>query len=172
MSRYEGFKSHANKTPKPYGSFRQVVNSPRIDARQAKKVDAAIDANDITSAMSKSLVELLPTHVNNTQSAIQIALRESAADAEILYSFDNKGPSPSSQGRNIDLGGLVDIAEQKWANEQTDRIVKGEYEVLDHEGEVVPMRKSKKSPKQKAVKITSVVLKSVEVEEDDGFQLI
>lgn len=133
------------------------------------------DAKDITSAMSKSLADLLPTHANNTQSAIQIALRESTsvAEADILYSFDNKGPSPSSQGRNVDLGGLVDIAEKKWANEQTEKIVKGEYEVLDHEGEVVRMKKGKKSPKQRAVKITSVVSsKAADVEEDDGFELI
>lgn len=164
-------KSHANKVPKPFG------NTRNLPGRVAHKVDALADASDHTSApLSKSLLELLPQHANNTQSAIQTAIRESTAatDAEILYSFDNKGPSPGQSGRNIDLGGLVDIAEKKWANEQTEQIVKGEYEVLDNEGEVTVLNKSKgkKSPKQKATRVPPALPKSRDVEEDDGFELI
>jgi hypothetical protein len=161
-------KSHANKAPKPHGHYNT--------ARTLGKADALTDAHDhTTSAISKSLLELLPNHTNNTESAIHTALRESAAamDAEILYSFDNKGPSPGQRGRKVDLGGLVEIAEQKWANEQTERIVKGEYEVLDNEGQTTVLGKSKgkKSPKQKAVKNIPAVAKN-EIEEDDGFELI
>jgi hypothetical protein len=170
------YKPHANKTPKPYANFQQGAGSSKIDARQSRKVDALVDVNDHTSSpLSKSLLELLPQHANNTQSAIQTAIRESAAavDAEILYSFDNKGPSPSSKGRNVDLGGLVEIAEQKWVNEQTERIVKGEYEVLDHEGETITTKgRGKKSPKQKATRETPVAAQGVDVDDDDGFELV
>jgi hypothetical protein len=94
----------------------------------------------------------------------------SISDAEVLYSFDNRGPSPGDKGRTVDLGGLVELAEQKWVSEQTERIVKGEYEVLDNEGEKTVLTKGKKrgSPKQRA---TPMVVKSV-VDEDDGFELI
>ena len=143
-------KSHANKTPKPNGHYDGR-------ARLAHKASAVIDANDHTSSsLSRSLLELLPQHSNNTESAIQVALRESAvaADADILYSYDNKGPSPGDKGRKVDLGGLVDLAEQKWLNKKTEEIVKGEYEVLDDTGETVLLRgKGKKSPKQKAAKV-------------------
>lgn len=143
-------KSHANKTPKPNGHYDGR-------ARLAHKASAVIDANDHTSSsLSRSLLELLPQHSNNTESAIQVALRESAvaADADILYSYDNKGPSPGDKGRKVDLGGLVDLAEQKWLNKKTEEIVKGEYEVLDNTGETVLLRgKGKKSPKQKAAKV-------------------
>lgn len=168
--RLQEHKSHANKAPKPYGSFYEGSN--RATARQVNKVDAIIDANDFTSQLSKSLLELLPSHSNNAQSAIHTAIRESA-DAQILYSFDSKGPSPSGKGVDIDLGGLVDIAEKKWANEQTDRILKGEYEVLDHDGETTVLGKGKykKSPKQKAAKPIHTA-KNTDPEDDDGFELI
>ncbi|CAL3967987.1 hypothetical protein PZA11_006963 [Diplocarpon coronariae] len=145
-------KSHANKNPKPCGSYDGR-------SRLAHKAEAVLEAKDHTSAtLSKSLLDLLPQHSNNTESAIHMALRESAgaADAEILYSFDNKGPSPGNQGRKVDLGGLVDRAERRFLSEQTDKIVKGEYEVLDNDGETTVIRRGgkggKKSPKQAAIK--------------------
>ncbi|KAG4443304.1 hypothetical protein IFR05_001248 [Cadophora sp. M221] len=160
-------KSHANRTPKPSGNYDGR-------SRLAHKASAVVDANDHTSStLSRSLLELLPQHSNNTESAIQVALRESAAaaDTDILYSFDNKGPSPGDKGRNVDLGGLVDLAEQKWISKKTDDIVKGEYEVLDNSGETVLLRgKGKKSPKQKAVKVEPVVPKARL--EDDDYELI
>lgn len=64
------------------------------------------------------------------------------------------------------LGKLVEKAERKWASEQTEKIVKGEYEVLDCEGEVTVLGK-KRSPRQRAAKV-----KSEDVEEDEGFELI
>jgi len=132
-----------------------------------------MESNDhTTSPLSNSLLELLPQHVNNTNSAIQTLIRtsSSASEADILYSFDNKGPSPGGNGRNVDLGGLVELAEKKWVSEQTERIVKGEYEVLDNKGEKTVISKGKKkgSPKQQA---TPVVVKSV-ADEDDGYELI
>jgi len=159
-------KSHANKNPKPNGNYTQ--------GRMANKVDAIVESNDhIASPLSRSLLELLPQHINNTDSAIQTAIRESASadNSEILYSFDNKGPSPGDKGRKVDLGGLVELAEKKWVSEQTERIVKGEYEVLDNEGETTVISKGKKkgSPKQRALPL---VTKNVDVEEDDGFELV
>lgn len=157
-------KSHANKNPKPNGNY--------TSSRTAHKVSAVIESNDHTSSpLSKSLLELLPQHANNTNSPIQTMIHtNSASDAEVLYSFDSRGPSPGDKGRTVDLGGLVELAEQKWVSEQTERIVKGEYEVLDNEGEKTVLAKGKKkgSPKQRA---TPAVVKSV-VDEDDGFELI
>ncbi|KAK0111479.1 hypothetical protein ONS95_001834 [Cadophora gregata] len=163
-------KSHANKTPKPHGSYDGYDGCARL----ARKASAVMDAKDHTSSsLSKSLLELLPQHSNNTESAIQVALRESAvaADADILYSYDNKGPSPGDKGRKVDLGGLVDLAEKKWLNKKTEEIVKGEYEVLDNSGETVHLKaKGKKSPKQKATKFEPVVPKAGL--DDDDFELI
>jgi hypothetical protein len=156
-------KSHANKNPKPNGNY----NS----SRTAHKVSAIVESNDHTaSPLSKSLLELLPQHTNNTHSPIQTLIRtNSTTDAEVLYSFDNRGPSPGDKGRVVDLGGLVELAEQKWVSEQTDRIVKGEYEVLDNTGEKTVLKGKKRgSPKQRA---TPVVVKSV-ANEDEGFELI
>lgn len=163
-NRWPEYKSHANKAPKPYahGDGR---------SRLAHKNAAIVEAKDIGTHSSKSLLAVLPTHVNNAESAIQLAIRRSVASdqADILYSFDNRGPSPGDQGRNVDLGGLIDLAEQKFLSEQTDKIVKGEYEVLDHEGEttVIGRGKARRSPKQKAVKTARPV-----VVDDDGFEFI
>ena len=153
-------KSHANKTPKQYGNY-----SPRT----AAKVSAIVESNDHTaSPLSKSLLELLPQHVNNTSPSISTLLRNTSLDGDVLYSFDNKGPSPTEKGRKVDLGGLVELAEKKWVAEQTDRIVRGEYEVLDNDGEVAAVGKSKKrnSPKQR------LQAGKVEFVDDDGFELI
>lgn len=68
------------------------------------------------------------------------------------------------------LEGLVERAEQKWVAEQTEKIVRGEYEVLDGQGETTILRKGKRSPKQKAAKSQRAAAK--DVEEDDGFELI
>jgi hypothetical protein len=158
-------KSHANKNPKPNGNYTQ--------SRAAHKVSAVVESNDhTTSPLSKSLLELLPQHANNTSSPIQtmICTSSSASEAEILYSFDNKGPSPGDKGRKVDFGGLVELAEKKWVSEQTERIVKGEYEVLDNEGEKIVVGKGKKkgSPKQRV----PTVVKDAEAIEDDGFELV
>jgi len=157
-------KTHANVTPKPNAC---VHGTSKV--RVLRKVDAMIDVHDISSApLSRSLLELLPQHVNNTSSSIQLALRESSGDAGVLYSFDNK----VTPGKAVDLGGLVELAEQKWKSEQTEKIVKGEYEVLDGEGEVMAFGGGKrgkgKSPKQKAK--MDVIINTVD--DDEGFELI
>lgn len=86
-----------------------------------------------------------------------------------MYSFDNvKGP-----GRKVELEGLVEKAEKKWREQGTEAIVKGEYEVLDGEGESVVINnkaKGKRSPKQKSQTVAAV--KSAEGDDDDGFELI
>jgi len=159
-------KSHANKSPKPSGG------SYDSRSRMHHKAAAVVEAND-HSTLSKSLLDLLPQHSNNTETPIQIALRESAAlaDGDILYSFDNKGPSPGDKGRKVELGGLVDLAEQKWINKKTEDMVKGEYEVLDNSGETILLKnKGKKSPKQKAAKAERVVPQAGL--DDDDFEII
>jgi len=155
-------KTHANKNPKPtsHSTYSFGAASGRLD----RKVDASIEANDHTaSTLSKSLLELLPQHANNTNSSIQTALRDVNGDAGAIYSFDNK----ASPGSSVALGNLVEKAEKKWMSEQTERIVKGEYEVLDKEGETTVLKGKKKSPKQKAAKNLAQ-----DVEEDDGFELV
>ncbi|KAG0650291.1 hypothetical protein D0Z07_3185 [Hyphodiscus hymeniophilus] len=167
-------KSHANKTPKPTNHYDSGINSNTASHRMVRKVDALVDANEHTSSpLSRSLLELLPQHANNTSASIQTAIRDH--DSGILYSFDNAGVSPGMKGRAVGLDSLVDIAEKRWAMEQTEKIVKGEYEVLDAEGEttVLSGKKGKKgSPRQKAVKTMPTVVKHMDVEEDDGFELI
>ena len=167
-------KSHANKTAKPtsHATYQFGASSGRLD----RKVDAILDVNDHTnSPLSKSLLELLPQHANNANPSIQTLVRESN-DAGVLYSYDSNIASPGVRGREVDLGGLVEMAEKKWVSEQTDRIVKGEYEVLDKEGETTMLStgkgKKRGSPKQKAVKNMPAVVKNVEAEEDDGFELV
>jgi len=163
-------KSHANITPKPTSHIH--YDTYGNGGRMARKVDAAIEANDHTSSpLSKSLLDLLPTHTNNTSSAIHTAIRASSDD--ILYSYDNKGKSPGQKGREVGLEGLVEQAEKKFLAKQTERIVKGEYEVIDGEGEstVLSQKKGKKSPKQKALKTESSVVASA-LEDDDGFELL
>lgn len=163
-------KTHANKTPKPYNSG--TYDLGRSSSRVSAKIEAHFESQ--SSPLSNSLLELLPTHINNTSSQISTT-NTSAKDAEVLYSFDNKGPSPVEKCRNVELGGLVEKAEKKWVEAQTERIVKGEYEVLDGEGETTVLTskgKSKKSPKQKAALKNAHVVKGLDGEEDDGFELV
>jgi len=167
-------KSHANKTPKPTNHYDNGINSNTASHRMVRKVDALVDATEHTSSpLSRSLLELLPQHANNTVASIQTAIRDH--DSGVLYSFDNAGTSPGVKGRAVGLDSLVEMAEKKWVMEQTEKIVKVEYEVLDAEGEttVLSTKKGKKgSPKQKAIKNMPAVVKHVDVEEDDGFELI
>jgi len=159
-------KSHANKAPRSGGV--DTWAHGKASARLNQKCDAMVDAKEHSGEkLSRSLLELLPQHSNNTDSAIQTALQNSA-DGDILYSFDNKGPSPSDKGRAVDLGGLVDLAEKKWVSEQTDKIVKGEYEVLDLEGEPTMIKTKKgKSPKNSPKQKAQVVAKVVDAEDED-----
>jgi len=166
-------KSHANRTPKPTAHAHNYgVTSHASTGRIFRKMDAAIEANDHDSSpLSKSLLDLLPTHANNTNSPIQTAMR--ASDDGVFYSFDNMGKSPGKNGRPVDLGGLVEQAEKKFLAEQTEKIVKGEYEIIDGQGETTILgRKGKKgSPKQRAVKTeTSVV--ATKLDDEDDFELV
>ncbi|RDW64062.1 hypothetical protein BP5796_10564 [Coleophoma crateriformis] len=161
------FKSHQNKTPKTT-SINVSYAQDAVSGRLHRKVDAIVDAREHTgSPLSKSLFDLLPTHKNTTESAVNVVKDEWAVPG-VLYSYDNNGASPNSNGRSVDLGCLVEQAEKKWKNEQTEKIVRGEYEVLDLEGEstVLPKAKGKKSPKQKVQVVKDVV------DDEDGFELI
>lgn len=165
--RTSDYKSHANKNPRSSSNSGYYFGSAA--GRLDRKVDAKVEANDSTSNLSKSLLELLPQHANNTNSTIHTALRDANADAGVLYSFDSRGASP---GSSVALGGLVERAEKKWLSEQTDRILRGEYEVLDADGETTVLKGAngkKKSPKQKAARV--IQAKDVE-DEDDGFELV
>ncbi|RDW77194.1 hypothetical protein BP6252_05247 [Coleophoma cylindrospora] len=160
------FKSHQNKTAKTT-SINVSYAQESVSGRLHRKVDAIVDAREHTgSPLSKSLFDLLPTHKNTTEGAVTVVKDEWAVPG-VLYSYDNNGASPNGNGRSVDLGCLVEQAEKKWKNEQTEKIVRGEYEVLDLEGEttVLPKAKGKKSPKQKVQVVKDVV-------DDDGFELI
>ena len=166
-------KTHANLTPKISATHTHGygVTSAVSTGRVFRKMDATMEAND-TSPLSRSLLELLPTHINNTDSPIQIAIR--ASDSDIFYSFDDKSKSPGQNGRPVDLGGLVEEAEAKFLAKQIDKIVKGEYEVIDGQGEttVLGSKKGKKgSPKQRAIK-TETSLVATKLDDDDDFELV
>ncbi|KAL3420102.1 hypothetical protein PVAG01_08601 [Phlyctema vagabunda] len=163
-------KSHQNKTPKST-SIRVSYAQDGANARLNRKVDALVDAKDHTSApLSKSLLELLPQHSNNKDSAIKTAWgADDFTIPGVLYSYDTSTSSPTETGRAVALGGLVEQAEKKWKNEQTEKIIKGEYEVLDNEGKTTVLSKGrgkKGSPKQR----TPIVVN--QIDEDDGFELI
>lgn len=166
-------KSHANKTPKASGNVSSSFQEPFSMGRHARKADALIDAKEHSSSnLSKSLLDLLPQHVNNNFTSIRTShTSDDSAIAGILYSFDSKNTSPNANGRTVDLGGLVEQAEKKFLSRETDKIVQGEYEVLDIEGETTLLTTAKKgrkgSPKQKVL----VVPEALPVE-DDGFELI
>lgn len=163
-------RSHSSSNvTKPLGpSSYHPVSSSRI----ARKVDAHVEAVDNAShPLSKSLLDLLPTHYNNTSPSIATAIMN-AGDEGVLYSFDRL----DTPNNRVDLGGLVDLAEQKWVNDQTEKIVQGEYEVLDVKGETVLQRqRGRKSPRSKALSRTRGEVKAKTEElplEDDGFELI
>ncbi|KAF2396194.1 hypothetical protein EJ06DRAFT_534328 [Trichodelitschia bisporula] len=63
-----------------------------------------------------------------------------APDVDIVYSFDKAGPSHGSQILTLALERAV----ERFEDNQTDKIVKEEYEILDYDGEPV------RSPPKKA----------------------
>ncbi|KAH8601539.1 hypothetical protein B0O99DRAFT_648250 [Bisporella sp. PMI_857] len=160
-------KPHGNKASKPYPTLN--FDNSSANHRVSRKADAIVDAHaHSTAPLSKSLLELLPKHTNNTETAVQTAIRASmsSADDGFLYSFDNR-PSPNARGREVDLSGLIDKAEKKWAAKETEKILRTEYAVLDNTGEDVVLKKGKKaSPKQPPVPVVTGM------DEDDGFELI
>jgi hypothetical protein len=109
-------------------------------------------------------MDLLPTHANNTVPPVSVA----RGDEDVLYSFDRE----ASPREELGLGGLVERAERAWEREQTEKIVRGEYEVLDGEGEKVVLGKGgKRSPKQRA-KAGEALVVAHTLEDDDGFELV
>ena len=125
-----------------------------------KKADAIVESRDGKGVgLERSLLDLLPTY-RDAEEGVRVA-----PDAGVFYSFD-KAAGP---GAKMDLGGLVERAERKWESERTERIVRGEYEVLGLEGETLRVGKGKKgrggSPKLKE-EVRDVV------DEDEGFELV
>jgi hypothetical protein len=159
-------KYHGNKAAKPTA---KAWNTGLSSGRVFRKIDAQVEATTGSSSdLSRSLLELLPQNTQYTSSAITTALL-TAGDEGVLYSFDSV-KSPGEKGRKVDLGGLVEQAEKKFLSQQTERMVKESYEVLDVEGESVVLtggKKKKGSPKTKAVKF-----EAKSVDEDDGFELV
>ena len=65
------------------------------------------------------------------------ALAQPAVDADVTYSFDAaRGPSHGSQI----LTHALDVALERFEVRTTDKLIKEEYEVLDHNGEPVATR--------------------------------
>lgn len=123
-----------------------------------------------SSPLTKSLFELLPPDARSSSPSIQTV----PADVDVLYSFDHRGVSPGIKASEVHLGGLVEEAEKKWASQMTEKIVRGEYEVLDERGEKTSLGngkgRGKRSPKQKAAK--NEPAPTVDAEDEDGFELI
>lgn len=162
---------------KQKGSSQIWHHSPKYDynggLRTGRLVDVKDDVRHEAPALSNSLLDLLPQYNSTSYRSVQTAnLARGESDAGILYSYENKISSPGLNGRRVDLGNLVEIAEKKWVNEQTEKMIHGEYEVLDHDGEttVLSRGKGKKSPRQRAAKTNSA--KAEDVIEVDGFELV
>ncbi|EHL01341.1 hypothetical protein GLAREA_11668 [Glarea lozoyensis ATCC 20868] len=135
--------------------------SSLANRRYSHKVDTFHESNDhTTNPLSKSLLSMLPQHMNNATPAI------STREPDTLFSYDTRGPTPGQKASRVALGGLIEQAEQKWIAEQTEKIIRGEYEVLDAQGEKTVLKKGKRSPKQKPKEVQPVV------DEDDGFELV
>jgi hypothetical protein len=86
------------------------------------------------------------------------------------FSAGSAVSSPAKKGQAVGLGDLVGKAEEKFLDEQTERMVKEGYEVLDAEGETVTLKTEKRrkgSPKQKATATEPKL-----AEEVDGFEFI
>jgi hypothetical protein len=147
-----------------YKMLTTITSAVKKQPHQSCKMNRPFESNDINS-LSKSLLSILPQHTNNTAPAIITSVpRDERPDT--LYSFDSRGPTPGGKANRVALNGLIEQAEQKWIAEQTEKIIRGEYEVLDAQGEKTNLKKGKKSPKQKAKKVESVV------DEDEGFELV
>lgn len=120
-----------------------------------------------SAPLTRSLLDLLPTHANNTPS---IVLRASASvpcidDAGVLYSFD----APTTPGKRVELGGLVELAEKQWVEAQTEKMVKDDYEVLDSEGAVVQMGRGKKAKGPKKARADSDFMDDFEIVDLDCY---
>jgi hypothetical protein len=158
-----------NQAPKPHVQPHDY--SGHSIGRIFGKVNALEGTREQTDA-AKSLFDVLPDHANTMNAAIRTA--NLSPDDGILDSFDKQGKSPGVKGREMGLGGLVEQAEKNFLAEQTDRIVKGEYEIIDVEGEIIVLgggRKGKRAfPKQRAKSESSVIIGKLE--DDDGFELV
>ncbi|PQE15230.1 hypothetical protein CJF32_00007878 [Rutstroemia sp. NJR-2017a WRK4] len=156
-------KSRANVTPKPFGALPRQTCSNSVGGRIFRQTDAYLEAAEVSSnPLSKSLLDLLPLYDHYNGMGPH-------GDEGVLYSFDRTDSPPN----RVDLGGLVELAEKKWVNDQTEKIIKGEYEVLDAQGEVVPAGRGKgrKSPRTRASKVQATPAAKV-LDDDDDFELI
>jgi hypothetical protein len=94
--------------------------------------------------MARKLPVVHDDTLQSDSSAEEDVIEASAApepDADITYSFDaTRGPGHGSQILSV----AVTQAVERFENHTTDKLVKEEYEVLDHDGEPVncsPARK-------------------------------
>lgn len=114
------------------------------------------------------MLEMVPQDVPNISTRIQ-TVTCTPSNEGILHPFEYSGVNPTKKGLVIGLGSLIEEAEAKFLDKQTELMIKEDYEVIDTEGESVVLKSEKKrkgSPKQKAKTETKPV------EEFEGFELI
>lgn len=69
-----------------------------------------------------------------------------APDADIAYSFDAvRGPGHGSQVLTM----AIEQAVERFENEETDKMVQQEYELLDEDGDEVPLKSKGRKPAKK-----------------------
>jgi len=158
-------RSYGNTTPKPTpgrACYHNHGNTRALSRNHSARVEAF---ESLGSPPSKSLLELLPTHVNNPTGAVSLVGSDNtlaSPDAGVFYSFERK----EAPGGPVDLGDLVERAERRWEGQKTERLVRGEWEVLDQEGESVRLKGKRGSPKVKAAWVEK------ELVVEDGFEMI
>lgn len=158
------YKTHANRMPRiNTHTWKNGCSAHRV----WRKLEATVEANSCPE-ISRSMLELVPHHTPNNSASIKIAIH-TPGDEEMPYPLEYSAVSPTKKGQPMGLGSLIEKAEEKFLNKQTELLVNEDYEVLDVEGESVVLKTEKKrkgSPKQKAKAETKPL------EEDDGFELI
>lgn len=82
----------------------------------------------------------------------------------VMYSFDREA-SPAGE---VELDGLVDRAEVRFVERETERIVKEEYEVLDGEGEVRRKTRGRSEGGREAAEMDKIVREEYEVLDREG----
>lgn len=128
-------KNHHNIN-KPASNSGDILRKTNHYMTHQRSGDDAWDT--ASSPLSRSLLDLIPVHMNNISGAVNM-MGSSPADVAIspdvgvFYSFDRR----EAPGKPVELGDLVERAERRWEEERIEKVVRGEWEVLDGEGERV-----------------------------------
>ncbi|KAI1004460.1 hypothetical protein K3495_g3752 [Podosphaera aphanis] len=170
-------KSHPGKarvsTAKSKKPAKSGWSASKTHGRNTSKTSLNTDfPEDSTSQLSKSLLDLLPLQSNLHTSNISTVTAECVRVESKIQRNSDSNPFPVEKGLIIHLDELVDQAEKTWEEKMTERIVEGEYEVLDAQGEkTVLSRKGKKNLKAKYIECKGET-PSISPDEDDGFELV